>query len=109
MTMSRDLLRRMRDAIAPVIGISVIGYFVYHSIEGERGLSAFVRLTERLSEARSELADLERERAAFDRRVSLMRPEHLDPDLLDERVRLILNYGRPDEIVILDTPSTEPR
>jgi cell division protein FtsB len=109
MTVTRELLRQMRDAIAPVIGISVIGYFVYHSIEGQRGLSAYVRLTERLGEARSELNGLERERTAFERRVSLMRPEHLDPDLLDERARLILNLGRPDEIVILDAPSTGSR
>ena len=105
MSMARDLLRRVKDAVGPVIGIAVIGYFVYHSIEGERGLSAYLRMNERLGEARTELSDLQREREALDRRVSLMRPEHLDPDLLDERARLILGYGRPDEVVIMDSPA----
>jgi cell division protein FtsB len=37
--------------------------------------------------------------------VGLLRPDHLDPDLLDERARAVLNLAAPDEIVIPLTPA----
>lgn len=102
MAIWHELKRRLRDVVPPVLGFCVVGYFAYHSLEGERGLFAFVRLTEQIREARAHLDELQAERQALDRRVSLLRPEHLDRDMLEERARLLLNYTRPDEIVILD-------
>jgi hypothetical protein len=29
-----------------------------------------------------------------------MRPKHLDPDLLDERARAMLNAAHPDDLII---------
>lgn len=99
----RELKRRARDVIGPVLGFCVVGYFVYHSIEGDRGLLAYARLTERLSEARAQLEEIQAERKALDQRVSLLRTDNLDPDMLDERAREILNYSRPDEIIMRDS------
>ena len=88
--------------IGPVIGFCVAGYFVYHSIEGERGLVAYARLTQDVAQAKAQLEEVSAERKAVERRVSLLRADHLDPDMLDEQARLMLNLVRPDEIVILD-------
>ena len=35
------------------------------------------------------------------RGLSLLRPTSVDPDLLEERARTVLNLGQPDELVIL--------
>lgn len=102
MAVWREIKRRARDVIGPVLGFCIVGYFAYHSVEGDRGLTAFVRLSERLGEARTQLAELQAERQAIERRVRLLRTDNLDPDMLDERARQILNYSRPDEIVIFD-------
>lgn len=32
----------------------------------------------------------------------VVRPDHLDPDRLDERVRVMPNMGREDEVVVFD-------
>ena len=48
-----------------------------------------------------QLARLKDERRALDRRVSLMRPESLDPDMIEERARRTLNVARAGDIVIL--------
>jgi cell division protein FtsB len=96
----RELKRRARDVVGPVLGFCVVGYFVYHSIEGDRGLTAYVRLGERLIEAQAQLDEIQAERKALERRVQLLRADNLDPDMLEERARVILNYTRPDEIVI---------
>ncbi len=74
----------------------------YHSIEGDRGLVAYLRLTEQIQPARSQLTEVVAQRKALEQRVGLLRPNQLDPDMLDERARLLLNLARPDEIVIPD-------
>jgi len=44
------------------------------------------------------------DRAALDHRVSHMRPDHVDPDLLDSQARRTLDVVSPDEIVIMRPP-----
>ena len=59
-------------------------------------------------EIRAENANLDAvrgQRQALDLKVSNLRPDHVDPDLLDEQVRATLNLAAPDEIVIMQ-PAT---
>ena len=39
-------------------------------------------------------------RRDLERDVALLRPESLDPDLLDERARAALGFAHPDELTI---------
>jgi cell division protein FtsB len=98
----REIRRRAGFIAGPVLGISLMCYFAYHLVQGERGLLSWLRLTQEVKLAKTRLADLDSEREALDRRVSLLRPEHLDRDMLDERARATLNLVGPHEIVILD-------
>ncbi len=82
-------------------GVCIVGYFLYHTVEGERGWVAKVRLQNETKRAEETLQKLQEEREALERRVKLMRPESIDPDLLDEQARKSLNYSKPNEIVIL--------
>jgi cell division protein FtsB len=100
MVVFREMRRHARVLIAPVLGIAATGYFIYHGIEGDRGIRAWVRVNHDLRIARDNLADVESQRAALDHRVAGMR-EHVDPDLLDEEVRRNLDMGQPNEIVII--------
>src|SRR5262245_2603100 len=97
-----EVKRRAKDVIGPVLGFCVVGYFAYHSVEGDRGLVAYLRLNEQIVLAKAQLSEVMAERKALEQRVSLLRPNKLDPDMLDERARLLLNLARPDEIVIPD-------
>jgi cell division protein FtsB len=97
-----EVKRRAKDVIGPVLGFCVVGYFAYHSVEGDRGLVAYLRLNEQITLAKAQLAEVAAERKALEQRVALLRPNRLDPDMLDERARLLLNLARPDEIVIPD-------
>jgi cell division protein FtsB len=100
MRLLSELKRRARHAVAPVLGIGIFGYFAYHAIEGDRGLFAFMRLKEQIAEAEQMQREVAAIRAELDHRVALLRPDHTDPDILDERARLMLNLAQPDEIVI---------
>ena len=101
MIVLREMRRRAKVLIGPVLGLALTGYFAYHLVEGDRGLRAWMRITQELRQAKSSLADVAAERAALDRRVANMRPEHLDPDLLETQVRRNLDVAAPDEIVIM--------
>jgi hypothetical protein len=40
-------------------------------------------------------------RRRLESKVALLRPEHIDPDLLDEVARRILDYGSANELIIV--------
>lgn len=101
-----EIRRRARLITGPVLGITLVGYFAYHLFAGDRGLIAWAHLTQDLRDAKATLAAIESEKQTLDRRVSLLRPDHLDRDMLDERAREVLNLAGPDEIVILNPPGT---
>ena len=104
MIVLREMRRRGKVLVGPMLGIALTGYFAYHLVEGDRGLRAWVRLTQELRLAKERLAEVSAERAQLEHRVSHMRPNQVDPDLLDAQVRRTLNVLRPDEIVIMAAP-----
>jgi len=104
MIFPRELRRRARALVGPVLGIALTGYFAYHLAGGDRGLLAWVRLIRQIHAENDKLASLRAERAALDLKVKNLSPDHLDPDLLDERVRATLNLAAPNEIVIMPPP-----
>lgn len=105
MIVLRELRKRARSIAGPALGIALTGYFVYHLIEGHHGLLAWVRLSQEIREETAKLEEVRAQRAALDLKVSDLRPEHVDPDLLDEQVRATLNLVAPNEIVIMQ-PAT---
>ncbi|MFQ5776041.1 MAG: septum formation initiator family protein [Kiloniellaceae bacterium] len=100
MAVLRELRAKARQITPPVIGACLVAYFAYHAVQGERGLLAWLRLKQELAQANAAEASLAAGRAKLERRVGLLRPDHLDLDMLDERAHAVLNYGRNDEYVI---------
>jgi cell division protein FtsB len=101
MAMIHELRKRARLILPPVLGACLAGYFVYHAVQGDRGLMAWLLLNQQIREATTTHDAVAAERAAWERRVALLRPGSLDPDMLEERARVVLNLGHPDELVIL--------
>ncbi len=96
-----EVRARARHVVGPVLGICAVAYFAYHAIHGDRGLIAWRHLNQRVEAARGVLAEAVLRRNALQHRVKLLSPGSLDPDMLEERARLMLNYGFPDDTVIL--------
>ena len=81
-------------------------YVGYQSVQGERGLLRWVERSAEAERTRAEVAALAEERRKLERRVSQLRAESLDLDLLDQEARRTLNLGHPDEeVIFLDQPS----
>ena len=102
MSLVYELRRRARAALTPVLCACAIAYFGYYLVEGDRGLYAYVRLSGELVKAENTLSETSAERRRLEHRVSLMRPNGLDTDMLDEQARLVLGRVRSDEMVIFD-------
>lgn len=102
--------RRLQQAIGPILAMGLMIYFIYHIIQGERGILSWMRLQQRITESQQLLDEVQIEQADLEHRVQLLRPDSLDPDMLEERARQALNFARADEIVIYDSevPSTTP-
>lgn len=97
-----------RQAIGPALAVLAVLYFGYHAVHGERGLLAWWHLRHEVTLAKAELATVRAARMTLEHRVSLLNPSSLDPDMLEERARVMLNYGRADDIVIITTPQDHP-
>ncbi len=96
-----ELRLRARHIVGPVLGICAIGYFAFHAIHGDRGLLALRQLSQRVEMARLEYATIKSQRMQLEHKVRLLNPYSLDPDMLDERARVMLNYGFDDEVIII--------
>jgi len=92
--------RVAQGMIVPGFCIALIGYFSWHAVYGEYGAFKLTRLDERLVIRTAELDVVEGERAKLERRVQLMQPGKVDPDMLDEQSRATLGYSEPDELTI---------
>ena len=109
MTVFRELRRRARQVAPQVLLASTLAYFGYHAVEGDRGVWARMRLQQDLAEARDIRATLGAERARLGHRVALLRPDGLDPDLLEERARQVLNFGYSEDYVMVLPKVPPPR
>lgn len=101
---------RLRAAAVPLACLSLIAYFAYHLVVGERGLESRAGFEARITTLEGELNGLKAVRAKLERNVSLLRAERLDPDMLGERARAILNLAHPDDILIVEPkPDAAPK
>jgi cell division protein FtsB len=102
---------RISAVIFPVLALGAAGYFGYNLQIGDHGLNARAELEGRKAVLEGELAGLKEVRERLERDVSLLRPESLDPDMLDERARAILNLAHSDDLIMLKRrqPVPEPK
>ncbi len=101
MRVLQELRRRGRHIAPQALLACVLGYFVYHAINGDHGLLAWLRLEQELERAKATGSALAEEHRLLEHKVGLLQPDHLDPDLLDEQARRLLNYGHRDDLVVI--------
>lgn len=96
----RSLQNGLRAMILPALFMLLVAYFLWNATQGDRGLQAYALRQEQLKSVQSDLAKAQADQAAWERRVSELRSQRLDPDMLDERARAMLNLADPGDIVI---------
>jgi cell division protein FtsB len=102
---TRKRLRSVLTALGLyVVAALLIGYFGVNAFSGNHGLNAKQDIDQRIGALSSELAKLQVERKQWERRVALLKPRGLDPDMLDERARALLDYAHPNDLTLMLRP-----
>ena len=84
---------------------AVSSYFVWHAVNGERGLKATVSAKARLRDLQTELSAIQTQTGKMRVKVAAMQPDAIDRDLLEEQARLTLGrIGRNEWIMPIATP-----
>jgi cell division protein FtsB len=97
--------RRVRAILYPLclycVSGAVAGYFIWHAVNGERGLKTKDEYEQRITALREQLRGIREERTGWDRKIALMRGEAIDRDLLDDEARALLGRVDKNDLVIL--------
>jgi cell division protein FtsB len=101
----RPRLRSISSALCLyTIAALLIGYFGVNAYNGKRGLKARQDLDVQIAELSAELDKTKSERLIWQRRVSLLKSDSIDPDMLDERARALLYFVDLRDLVLLTHP-----
>jgi cell division protein FtsB len=84
-----------------VMAALLIGYFGVNAYSGNHGLKAKEDLDQQIAALSTDLDRLKLERVQWERRVALLRSDRLDPDMLDEEARALLDYVAPNELTLM--------
>jgi cell division protein FtsB len=98
---SRPRLRSFLSTLCLyVMAALLIGYFGINAYTGNHGLRAKLDLDREIASLSKELNSARAEREHWQRRIDLLKSDRLDPDMLDERARALLDYADPHDVVI---------
>ena len=99
---TRTRLRAVMTALCLyTVAAAIIGYFGLSAYTGAHGLKAKQDLAQQQMNLARELERVVAERKSWEHRVSLLRTDKIDPDLLEERARAMLNYAHPRDLILM--------
>lgn len=100
-----DIKSRLKSSGILICLILLFFYFGFYAFYGERGLRKYLYLSKEVEYARSLSEQYGHTKEDLKYQVTLLSPESLDLDMLDERARAVLNFVGDDEFIILDDNS----
>jgi cell division protein FtsB len=99
---ARKRLRIILNACALyALAALLIGYFGVNAYSGDRGLKAKEDIDRQIATLTAELDRLQGEDIQWHRRIALLKSDDIDPDMLDERARALLDYADPNDLTFM--------
>jgi cell division protein FtsB len=99
--LSPSLKKSFQLIASNVIWVIIVGYFVFHIFSGARGAVSWAKLSKEVTRLEKELNDLKEENEFLENKISLMRSDNLDPDLLEEQAHSVIGFSHKNDIVVL--------
>ena len=104
MNVIKPLKQYAGQVVRPVHATLVVSYI---AVQGDRGLLAYFTYNQEVNRAAATLQEVQQDRVKLAHRVSLLRPESRDLDLLEERARITLDLVREDEYIVFLPPKSD--
>ena len=99
---TRKRLRTILNALTLyTMAALLIGYFGANAYSGNRGLKAKEDIDRQTAALTTDLDRLKRERGQWQRRIALLKSDGIDPDMLDERARELLDDVDPHDLTLM--------
>ena len=97
---------RLGAIVTPILFYALAGvasaYFIDTAVNGERGLKTKEEYRRGVASVTADLDALKADRAQWEHRISLLRSEAIDQDLLAEQARAKLDYVDPRDLVVFN-------
>jgi cell division protein FtsB len=94
------LQHKRLEILVGAVCIALLSYFIWQAELGPRGFnyqSTLLALGVKLS---TDLDSLKQQRKLLEEKVAELRPDSIDPDLLDEMARQSLNFAAPNQYLV---------
>ena len=91
-----------RVLVFPFICILITIYFIFHSIQGNRGLRRMVQINAQIKQDSILANQIKEEKELWQTKVKSFSPNSFDKDQLEESALRILNMGQTKDKIIFD-------
>ena len=103
--------RLKRPSVLRALAITTVllgfqGYLGYSALQGQFGTESNARMLIEIGEFEAQSATIQAEIDAYRHRVQLFDAASLDPDILTERARALLNMAQADDVLVMLDPQT---
>lgn len=98
--MFREIRHRLRALVVPVIFMALTYYFGWNAVHGKSGLEA--QATERgmLQVEQNNADDIHQQLVLWQTKVAALSNKSVQPDMLNEEAREVLNLADPNDLVV---------
>lgn len=103
--------RLKRPSVVRALAVTTVlagflGYLGYSALHGQFGTESNARMVAEIKELEAKSATIQAEIDAYRHRVRLFDATSLDPDILTERARALLNMAQADDVLVMLDPLT---
>ncbi len=94
--------RKFRLFVFPLIALTIAVYFIYHAVEGSRGLRRYFELKRQIRLERKVQELTKQRKTELESKIDRLSVEHMDTDFLEEQVKRSLGAGQENEYILFE-------
>lgn len=98
--MLRAVRNQLRAIAPPLVFLAITYYFGWNALHGKSGWEAQRVQQQELAQATAQFNAAEKQRAAWQTKIADLNGASIQPDMLDEQAREVLNLANPQDLVI---------
>jgi cell division protein FtsB len=95
-----------RSLLVTGLLIAFQGYLGFNVVSGQYGIESQKQMRIDIEDLKAQSATLQAEIDSYQHRASLFDSASLDPDILSEKARALLQMAQPDDLIVMTDPKT---